>query len=162
MIADALVRGENLSRKYPIIIAVSKSDVANIDDFMKEEEAAVATTVPIVRWQEGVTAVMVLAGQHRIMSARAAVSKMANELTSVEGRLPAARELHKAKLAEADKALQDKKMSTKKKDAKKDAADAAQADLMWTKSRAVELRNRIDETRFWPAIFYDKGEYGFL
>lgn len=62
VIADALVRGENLLRKYPIIIAVSKTDVANVDDFMKEEEAAVATMVPIVHWQEGVTAVMVLAG----------------------------------------------------------------------------------------------------
>lgn len=88
--------------------------------------------------------------------------KMANKLTLVEGRLLAARELHKVKLAEADKALQDEKISIKKKDLKKNAADAAKADLMWTKSRAVELRNQINETHFWPAIFYDKGEYSWL
>jgi hypothetical protein len=156
-IADSLLRDDNRSREFPLFIAISKDEVENLNDFMTVKQAQLEEDVPIARWAKGVDSVMVLAGQHRIGSARYVVDKLSKELTSLQARLPGAREEKKARLAEADEILKDDRAKDDKKDRKKDASDAATEAVRVMESQELILRRMIDQNRFWPAIFYDKG-----
>jgi ribosomal protein S9 len=158
-IAEGLLRDDNRSREYPLFIAISQSEVENVKDFITAKQAQLEEHVPIARWAKGVDSVMVLAGQHRIGSARYVVNKLSKELTTLQARLPGARNEQKARLAEADEVLRDERASNEKKSRKKDVSDAATEEVRQLEIREGVLRRMIDQNRFWPAIFYDKGEW---
>jgi hypothetical protein len=157
-IAADLARGVVNSRGSPLFIAISKGDVINIKDFVPADEARTAKNVPVAQWNGGIRETMVLAGQHRIAAARAATADLVKELVDLDNRIPEAEETMKTTEAAYQKANANTRtlqsVLTDKEDARNTARDSVKA----MKNRQVEIRVLMDKIRFWPAIFYDKGE----
>jgi hypothetical protein len=157
-IAADLARGVVNSRGSPLFIAISKGDIVNVKDFVPVNEARTAKNVPVVQWGGGVRETMVLAGQHRMAAARAATADLVKELVDLDNRIPEAEEMMKTTEAAYQKANANTRtlqsVLTDKEVARNTARDSVQA----MKNRQIEIRVLMDKIRFWPAIFYDKGE----
>lgn len=156
-IQKQLAAGHNLSRKWPVWIAVNESDITNIEDLVEERQLAGSDRIPILQWRQGVQEVPVLAGQHRIEAARETLKGLAKPLG--EGVL--AIERLKAKVTKVEK----KCVKLKKQEDVDEQLDHAEEELAnlknemaKTQEKVKQLREQADGVRFWPAVVYSSGQ----
>jgi hypothetical protein len=158
-IRSELARGVNKSRQNPILIAISKTDIVNHHQFVEERKSYLQRILPLVKWRSGVREATVLGGQHRIAAARGAAEDLAKSAAEAIGTLEDAQEEEKARL-QAYNDAKDQNIKGKELEDVKTAYEDAQKATEAAVREEDTVRKRIDEVRFWPAIFYDKGELG--
>jgi hypothetical protein len=158
-IQKQLTAGHNLSRKWPIWIAVNEGDIVNIQDIVDERQLATSDPIPVVQWREELQEVPVLGGQHRIHAARETLKALAKPLG--EGML-AIEKLRK----KSSKALKKHEKLNRRKDTDPEEVAAAADELTdvmnevrQMEEKVKQLRERADAIRFWPAVVYNYGQW---
>jgi hypothetical protein len=159
-IADELIRGYNTSRTSPILIAVSEGDVLNPEEFLTERQLAETTSFPVVEWREDVAEVRVLTGQHRVDAARRALKTHVRPFSVAISDAAMTKKSQDAAQARYDRAVKAHKSDDMKK--LKDELAAAKKVAANAQETLDDLRVAVDELRYWPAVFYSKGEHHAL